>query len=155
SSEAPVLAALGFAGALFHVVNHALFKGTLFLGAGAVLHATGTAELDRLGGLARYLPWTAGALLVGAVAITGLPPCNGFAGEFLIYLGAFRGGIAPNRLVATPALTIIAGLALISGLAGACFAKAFGLVFLGTPRDESGMVPHSTGPLMRGPLLML
>ena len=81
---------LGFGGGLLHVVNHAVFKGLLFLGAGSVLHATGTREIDRLGGLIKRMPWTAGTFLIGAVAICGLPPLNGFISEFLIYMGGFR-----------------------------------------------------------------
>ena len=82
---------LGFAGALLHVLNHSLFKGLLFLSAGSVLHATGTRDLERLGGLGQRMPWTSGAFLAGSWAICGLPPLNGFVSEWLIYLGAFRG----------------------------------------------------------------
>jgi len=87
----PMMAALGFTGGLLHVVNHALFKSLLFLGAGSVLHATGTGELDRLGGLLKRMPVTGTTFLIGAVAISGLPPLNGFVSEFLIYLGVIAG----------------------------------------------------------------
>ena len=87
----PTMAALGFAGGLLHVVNHAVFKSLLFLGAGSVLHATGTGEIDRLGGLLKRMPVTGATFLVGAAAISGLPPLNGFVSEFLIYLGALAG----------------------------------------------------------------
>ncbi len=87
----PAMAVLGFTGGLLHVVNHALFKSLLFLGAGSVLHATGTGEIDRLGGLLRRMPVTGATFLVGAAAISGLPPLNGFVSEFLIYLGAMAG----------------------------------------------------------------
>ena len=136
STGSPVLIVLGFGGALLHVLNHALFKGLLFLGAGAVVHGTGTREIDQLGGLLKRMPWTAATFLVGAVAISGLPPLNGFVSEFLIYLGAFKGGISTGGPVAVPLLALIAGLALIGGLAVACFTKAFGIVFLGEPRSE-------------------
>jgi hypothetical protein len=86
----PAMVVLGFSGAVLHVVNHATFKGLLFLGAGAVHHATGTRELDRLGGLSRAMPLTAALFLVGAAAICGLPPLNGFASEWLVYLASFR-----------------------------------------------------------------
>ena len=93
----PAMAALGFAGGLLHVVNHAVFKSLLFLGAGSVLHATGTGELDRLGGLLKRMPVTGATFLVGAAAISGLPPLNGFVSEFLIYLGAMAGLGKPAR----------------------------------------------------------
>ena len=86
-----VFAFFGFAGCLLHVVNHALFKGLLFMGAGSVAHGAHTREIDHLGGLLKRMPWTAGTFLVGAVAISGLPPLNGFVSEFLIYLGSFKG----------------------------------------------------------------
>lgn len=134
---APALAVLGIAGGLLHVINHAFFKGLLFLGAGAVLHATGTLEIDRLGGLIKRMPWTAGTFLIGAVAISGLPPLNGFVSEFLIYFGAFR-SVGASATAAAGAGVII-GLALIGGLAAACFTKAFGIVFLGEPRSEQAV----------------
>ncbi|MBI4586833.1 MAG: NADH-quinone oxidoreductase subunit H [Planctomycetes bacterium] len=151
------LAVLGFAGGLLHVVNHALFKGLLFLGAGAVLHASGTREMDRLGGLLKLMPWTGAMFLVGCVAISGLPPLNGFVSEFLIYLGAFRGslaaGISPG--VSAPAVLAILGLAVIGALATACFTKAFGVVFLGEPRSEEARHGHDPGLGMLLPMLLL
>ena len=85
----PALATLAFAGALFHVVNHGMFKGLLFLVAGAIQQSTGTRQLDRLGGLLRTMPIVGVSFLVAAAAISAMPPLNGFMGEFLIYLGAF------------------------------------------------------------------
>src|SRR5262249_39362835 len=138
-----------------HVVNHALFKGLLFLAAGTVAHATGTRDLDLLGGLSKRMPWVAGAFIVGAVAIVGLPPLNGFASEFLIYLGAFRGevGFAPARAV--PCLLVTAALALIGGLAALCFTKVVGIVFLGEPRTERAAGVHRPGWLMVAPQVAL
>ena len=155
STASPVLMVLGFGGGLLHVLNHALFKGLLFLGAGAVLHGTGTHEIDHLGGLLKRMPWTAAVFLVGAAAISGLPPLNGFVSEFLIFLGAFKGGISTTGEVAVPLLAVIAGLALIGGLAAACFTKAFGIVFLGEPRSEHVSQAHETGWVMRLPMLAL
>jgi len=155
STGSAPLAVLGFAGALLHVVNHALFKGLLFLGAGAVAHATGTREIDRLGGLLKRMPWTGVAFLTGAVAISGLPPLNGFVSEFLIYLGAFEGVVTRDTTVAVAALCVIAGLALIGGLAAACFTKAFGIVFLGEPRSGHVQQAHEPGLAMRLPMLFL
>src|SRR5207247_5104797 len=129
---------LGMAGALLHVWNHAFFKSLLFFSAGSVVHATHTREIDHLGGLAKTMPWTALGFLVGAVAICGLPPLNGFVSEFLIYLGLFR-TLEGGRSFASAAFAAPA-LALIGALAVACFVKVYGTVFLGSPRSH-----HTTG----------
>jgi len=150
----PALVLLGFAGGALHVVNHALFKALLFLGAGAVDHACGTRELDRLGGLARAMPITAGLFLLGAVAISGLPPLNGFVSEWLVYLGALRAVSSASPLVAWAALTAPA-LALVGGLAAACFAKVFGTVFLGAPRSERVSLAHEAARSMLAPMAAL
>lgn len=149
------LAVLGFGGGLLHVLNHALFKSLLFLGAGAVLRSTGTREIDHLGGLLRRMPWTGVTFLVGAAAICGLPPLNGFTSEFLIYLGAFRGVQALDGPQVLAPLAIIASLALIGGLAAACFTKAFGALFLGEGRSNHAAHAHECGPAMRWPMLIL
>ncbi|MEN6452190.1 MAG: proton-conducting transporter membrane subunit [Thermoguttaceae bacterium] len=154
----PAMAVLGFTGGLLHVINHALFKSLLFLGAGSVLHATGTGELDRLGGLLKRMPVTGATFLVGAAAISGLPPLNGFVSEFLIYLGAVS-GLATKDAVATAspliAVLTVGGLALIGGLAAACFTKAFGIVFLGEPRSEAAAGAHEAGAAMQWPMVTL
>jgi NADH:ubiquinone oxidoreductase subunit 5 (subunit L)/multisubunit Na+/H+ antiporter MnhA subunit len=170
SAGMPALAVIGFAGALLHVVNHAVFKGLLFLSAGAVQHATGTREIDRLGGLLKRMPWTGATFLVGAAAICGLPPLNGFVSEFLIYLGAFHGGAALNGANAIASLFAILALALIGGLALACFAKAFGIIFLGEWRGAqelhagaggedgsygNGREAHEVRLAMRLPMMLL
>ena len=149
----PALAVLGLAGGLLHVLNHALFKGLLFLGAGAVIHASGTRDIDLLGGLIRRMPWTSAMFLIGSVAICGLPPLNGFVSEFLIYVSAFKGIGLPGVSVWGAAL--IAGLAMIGGLAAACFAKAFGIVFLGEPRSDHVRHGHQPGWAMRAPMAIL
>jgi hydrogenase-4 component B len=163
----PSVTFLGYAGALLHVLNHGLFKGLLFQAAGSVLHGTGTRDIDSLGGLSRRMPATAGAFLLGSVAISGLPPLNGFVSEWLIYVGAFRasaGGFAGLRgsaavpglshAWAVAALAVIPALALIGGLAAACFVKAFGVVFLGEPRTEAAAMAHESGPMMRTPMVL-
>lgn len=134
SLNIPLVAVLGFAGGLLHAFNHALFKSLLFLGAGSVAKATGTREIDRLGGLLKRMPATGSVFLVGAAAISGLPLLNGFVGEFMIYWGSLAGVNTGPGVAAVPLLAGIAGLALIGGLAAACFAKLFGVVFLGEPR---------------------
>ncbi len=151
----PLLAVLGFSGALLHVFNHAMFKSLLFLGAGSVAHAAGTRELDHLGGLLRRMPRTGMGFLVGAIAICGLPPFNGFVGEFLIYMGAFQAILAPDVGTAATALFAAGSLALIGGLAVACFAKAFGIVFLGAPRGAPAAAAREAGPAMTVPMLAL
>ena len=150
----PAVAALGFGGGLIHVLNHALFKGLLFLGAGAVAHAAGTRSLERLGGLLKHMPWTGAAFLAGSAAICGLPPFNGFAGEFMMYLGSFKtltggGGLALGGLVA------VLTLALTSGLAAACFTRVFGIAFQGEPRSPEAAAAHEAGPAMVVPMLLL
>ena len=151
------LAVLGFAGGLLHVVNHAMFKGLLFLGAGAVVHATGTRQIDQLGGLIKKMPWTAATFLIGSAAISALPPLNGFVSEFLIYLGSFRAVASPTGGAAVPALVAIGGLALIGGLAAACFTKAFGVVFLGEARSSQAQSEnvHEAPAAMRIPMVVL
>jgi hydrogenase-4 component B len=128
-------AVLGFAGGLLHVWNHAAFKSLLFYSAGAVIHATGTREIDAMGGLFRRMRFTGAAFLVGAVAICGLPPLNGFVSEWLIYLASFRALTGAGGGVEMLGATACApALALIGALAVACFVKAFSVVFLGAPR---------------------
>lgn len=147
------LTVMGFGGGLLHVVNHAIFKGLLFLGAGSVLHATGTLDLERLGGLSKRMPRTSLAFLVGTLAICGLPPLNGFVSELFIYVGAFRGARIGSTELLGPSLAVLAGLALIGGLAAAAFAKAYGIVFLGEPRSD---VPaHDPGWGMQLPMVVL
>jgi hydrogenase-4 component B len=148
SAGFPAVAAIAFAGALLHVLNHALFKGLLFWAAGNVLHSAHTREIDHLGGLLRRMPQTGGIFLIGAAAISGLPPLNGFISEFMIYLASFKGALALDGASSVPMLATIAGLALIGGLAAACFTKAFGVVFLGHPRSEHAEQAHEAGLAM-------
>ncbi|MGA4643352.1 proton-conducting transporter membrane subunit [Limisphaera sp. 4302-co] len=154
SLDLPALMVLGLGGGLLHVLNHALFKSLLFMGAGSVLHATGTRDLEHLGGLLKKMPWTGVTFVIGAAAICGLPPFNGFVSELLVYLGAFHGGNAAAQ-AAFPGWLVIGGLALIGGLATACFTRAFGIVFLGEPRTEHAGHAHECGPSMRWPMVLL
>jgi hydrogenase-4 component B len=151
----PVLMVLGFGGGILHVLNHAVFKSLLFLGAGAVVHSTGTRDIDRLGGLFKSMRWTGVTFLVASAAISGLPPFNGFVSEFLIYVGAFSGVRAGSPETVILAIGIASGLALIGGLATACFAKAFGVVFLGEPRSSHAVDAHEVGAAMRWPMAIL
>lgn len=103
------------------------------------------------------MPWTGASFLVGAAAISGLPPLNGFVSEFPIYLGAFESTVDPagGAVTVIPGLVTIGALALIGGLATACFTKAFGIVFLGEPRSRHAAEAHEAGPAMRLPMLAL
>ncbi|QOX79546.1 hydrogenase [Trichlorobacter lovleyi] len=148
-----LLILLGMGGALLHVINHALFKALLFLGAGSLIHAIGTREIDRMGGLLRRMPWTACFFLIGAVAICGLPPLNGFVSELLIYLGLFNGAMQGSGAAAVALAAPF--LALVGGLAVACFVKVFGVVFLGTPRSEQAARAHEAGSSMKLPMALL
>ncbi len=155
SQGRPVLVALGAGGALLHVVNHALFKALLFLSAGAVIHATGTRQIDLLGGVARRLPYSAAFFLVGAVAICGLPPLNGFVSELMIYLGSFTAIRSSGPIAgALPALTAPL-LALVGGLAVACFVKVYGVVFLGVPRSHTHALGREASRWMLLPMGLL
>jgi hydrogenase-4 component B len=146
---------LGLCGALLHVWNHALFKALLFLSAGSVIHATQTREIDDLGGLAKKMPLTALCFLVGAVAICGLPPLNGFVSEFLIYLGLFSTlGKSDGYSFAAVAFAAPA-LALIGALAVACFVKVNGTVFLGKARSDHAERAHESTMSMTGPMATL
>ena len=148
-----VVAVIGFAGAVLHTVNHALFKSLLFLGAGSVLRATGTRELEHLGGLARRMPWTWAAFLTGSVAIVGLPPLNGLVSEWLVYRALLASGHAGGA-IAFAAFTL-AALALVGALALACFAKAGGAVFLGHPRSGAALDAAEVGAGFLVPMLGL
>jgi hydrogenase-4 component B len=151
----PELVVLGLAGGLLHVWNHGLFKGLLFLAAGSVIHATRTREIDRLGGLLKPMPMTGLAFLVGATAISGLPPLNGFISELLIYVGLFRATTAGSGKLWIGAALSAAGLALIGALAVACFVKVFGAVFLGIPRSDATAHAHEASWKMTAPMGVL
>lgn len=139
----PELVILGFAGALLHTLNHAIFKGLLFFGAGNVyLHAHG-GDVERMGGFARVIPLTAVAFLIGAISICGLPPFNGFASEFLIYKSFFRGGDLLHGYAPLVFLCSAVGLAFMGGLAVACFTKLYGIVFLGQNRAGTVLTRQS------------
>ena len=153
ASGRPIIAVLGYGGAVLHTMNHALFKSILFLSAGAVYRATGLRNLEQLGGLARRMPWTWLAFLVGAAAIVGLPPLNGFISEWLVLLGLLHAGQEPQAL--RLAVFAVPALALVGGLALACFAKVAGVVFLGHPRSEPAHAAREVSPLLFVPGLLL
>jgi hydrogenase-4 component B len=178
--SSPLLATLGFAGGLLHVLNHALFKSLLFLSAGSVISKTDTREINQMGGLIKVMPLTALAFLIGSLAITGIPPFNGFVSEFLIYGASFSGLNIHSLSIVLILTCAILSLAFIGGLALLCFTKAFGIIFLGESRHVAvadinenrikmtlpmmtlsflciaiGIAPVLILPLMKGPLQML
>src|SRR5437762_13470823 len=145
----PALAVIGFAAGLLHILNHSIFKGLLFLGAGAVQQGAHSLELETLGGLLKRMPWTGTAFLIGAAAIVGLPPLNGFVSEFLVFYAGFAAVMDPAASIALAGLMAIVAMGLIGGLAAACFAKAFGIVFLGSPRTAKAEKADEAAPAMR------
>lgn len=136
ASQLPGLAAFALIAALYHTLNHAAFKTLLFMGAGAVLHATRTRNMEELGGLIKRMPQTALFFLVGSLAIAALPPFNGFISEWLTFQALLLSFQIPAHTVNLTFALGIAALALTSGLAAACFVRAFGITFLALPRSE-------------------
>ncbi|MFO7535072.1 MAG: proton-conducting transporter membrane subunit [Kiritimatiellia bacterium] len=153
SAGRPEWVALGLAGCLLHVWNHSFFKALLFLCAGSVVHGAHSRQIDRLGGLAKLMPWTAALFLVGAVAICGLPPLNGFVSELFVYLGLLRAALSNGASMTAAACVPV--LAMIGALALACFVKVYGAIFLGTPRTPAGAQAHESPLAMRGPMMVL
>jgi len=154
SSNKPVMAILGFSGGLLHVLNHSIFKSLLFMGAGMVLQKTGTRSIDALGGLIKKMKITGATFLIGSLAISGLPPFNGFVSEFLIYMGAFK-GVSLEKTPFVLNLLAIVSLAINGGLALACFSKVVGVVFQGEPRSPAAENKDEKGPAMLIPMLAL
>ncbi len=148
-------AALALTAALFHVLNHSLFKSLLFFGAGAVLHATGTRDMEKLGGLIHRLPKTAVVFLIGCVATSALPPLNGFVSEWLMFQAIL---VSPQisqwgPLFLIPAIGAL--LALSVALAAACFVKAYGITFLGRPRTAAANDAHETDGFSLAAMFMM
>jgi len=155
SSGEATLGGVAAAAALLHALNHAAFKGLLFMGAGSVQSATGTRDLDRLGGLMRRMPFTGAAFAVGAFAIAALPPLNGFVSEWLLLQGLI-GGVARGGVAVAVAMPVaVAAVALTTGLAAATFVKAFGTGFLAQPRSSEAAAALEQPPSMRAGMGLL
>jgi len=150
-----IIAALGFSGGILHTLNHSLFKSLLFYSAGNVYKQTHTRNIEHLGGLIKKMPKTAFFFLLGAIAISGLPPFNGFISEFLIYLGMFKGLHAGDLSLALVLLSGIIGLALIGGLAVFCFTKVFSIIFLGNNRSNKTDNAHEVENSMFFPKVII
>ncbi len=149
SYNMPLLAALALIAGLYHTMNHALFKGLLFMGAGAVLHATHERNMEEMGGLIHRMPWTAALFLVGCVSISALPPFNGFVSEWLTFQAFLLSPALPGPLLKLLIPLGAALLALTGALAAACFVKAFGVTFLGHWRGSRNPRVQEAGPTMR------
>jgi formate hydrogenlyase subunit 3/multisubunit Na+/H+ antiporter MnhD subunit len=155
SSGRPAVAALGVTACLLHIWNHAAMKGLMFFAAGSVVHATGTRDMEKLGGLLKQMPWTGTVMVVGAVAIALLPPLNGFTGKWLLYLGLAEWGlgVSPDRGLGV--LLLIGLLALVGGLSAVTFVRLCGISLLGSSRHEPARHAHDPSWQMRGPMLAL
>jgi formate hydrogenlyase subunit 3/multisubunit Na+/H+ antiporter MnhD subunit len=151
----PTIALLAYAGGLLHIWNHALFKGLLFLGAGTLLHATGSGDMNRLGGLLKRMPMAGLLLIGGSLAISGLPPLNGLLSEWLIYLGLLQAGVSWSGFSALPALLLIGLLALVGALALLTFTRLIGICLLGEPRSAEARRAHEAPPLLLAPMALL
>jgi len=139
---------LGFGGALLHVLNHSLFKSLLFYSAGSVYQQTHTRNMEKLGGLIKLMPRTAILFLIGAIAIGGMPPFNGFISEFLIYSGLIEGIKLPDMTQIILMVMSFAGLSVIGGLSVLTFTKTFGVIFLGSQRQPLAHKPHEVSAIM-------
>ncbi len=154
SFDMPVLAALALIAGLYHTLNHAMFKGLLFMGAGAVLHATGQRNMEEMGGLIRWMPWTAALFLVGCISIAALPPFNGFVSEWLTFQAFLLSPALPSPLLNLLIPMGAALLALTGALAAACFVKAFGVTFLGHWRGHAAPSVHEASWSMRSGMFL-
>ncbi|MGE5809705.1 MAG: hydrogenase 4 subunit B [Nitrospirota bacterium] len=154
SFDMSLLAALALIAGLYHTLNHAMFKGLLFMGAGAVLHATRERNMEEMGGLIRFMPWTAVFFLIGCISISALPPFNGFVSEWLTYQAFLLSPALPSPLLNLLIPLGAALLALTSALAAACFVKAFGVTFLGHHRGHHHGRVHEADWFMRSGMLL-
>jgi formate hydrogenlyase subunit 3/multisubunit Na+/H+ antiporter MnhD subunit len=146
----PAAGVLGLVAALYHTLNHAVFKGLLFLGAGSILHSTGLRDLNHMGGLIRRMPKTAFYFLVGALAISALPPLNGFVSEWLTFQAALQAPLLENSVVRSLLPLFAAVLALAGALTAMCFVKVYGVAFLGRPREPARTAhAHDAGNVER------
>ena len=153
----PVLASLALLAGLFHLFNHGLFKTALFLGAGEIEMQTGIKDMEKLGGIARLMPWTAFTLLIALMSMAALPPLNGFASEWLLYQSLFQLSASPLFIARLLGPLLAVGLALTGALALMCIAKVFGVTFLGSPRSQAAAeaTPAPLAMTLSGVLLAL
>ena len=155
ASDHPEVAALGMTSALLHVWNHTLMKGLLFLSAGSILHGASTKDLERLGGILKSMPRTGSLMMLGSVAIAGLPPLNGFVSEWLLYLALLRAALSSTGATSVLLLVAVGVVSLVGALAGLAFVRLVGMAVLGQPRSEVARHAHESPALMLAPMLVL
>lgn len=151
----PTLALFAFAGGMLHIWNHALFKGLMFLGAGALFHATGTRDMNRMGGLLRRMPLVGLLWIGGSLAMSALPPLNGLVSEWLIYLGLAGTGTTQEGFIALAPLLLFGMLGLVGALSLVAFTRLIGICLLGEPRDPAAALAHEAPPAMWLPMGLL
>jgi hydrogenase-4 component B len=151
----PTIAALGLCGGLFHIWNHVVMKALMFLGAGSLLHGTGTRDIEQMGGLVKRMPRTSALVVLGSLAVSALPPLNGFASEWLIYLGLAHGGIGAGQGSGLLLLFAIAAMGTVSVLAVLCFVRIVGTALLGQPRSGAAAGAHESTRGMLVPMVVL
>lgn len=149
-----LLAVCGFTGALLHAFNHSVFKSLLFFSAASLAKATGTQNMELMGGAVKRMPYTSFFFLIGSIAICALPPFNGFISEFIIYSGAFGSLSGSNSISVALLMSAIVALALIGGLSIVAFSKAFGIAFLGEPRSKKAQAAKEVNKGMYQPLII-
>lgn len=151
----PTIAVIGFMAGFYHLLNHAVFKGLLFLGAGSVLYATGTRNMEKMGGLAHVMPVTAMCFLIGSLAISAIPPLNGFVSEWYTYQSLFTTAFAGDAIIKVVAAFGAVALAITGALAVTCFVKAYGVTFLSAPRsDVARQAKEVPGPMKAGMVIL-
>lgn len=155
SAHSYPLALLSFVAALYHTMNHAIFKALLFLGAGSVISVTHTRNIEEYGGIIKLMPQTAFFFLVGSLAISALPPFNGFASEWLTFQALFHGVITLSLIPKLLFALAVGALAYTGGLAAACFVKAFGIIFLARPRSDHARQAYEVSLTMRAGMSLL
>ena len=155
SSGHPVVAGIGLIAALYHLANHAVYKALLFMGTGAVEASCGTRDLDKLGGIARHMPWTSALFLVGVLSIAALPPLNGFVSEWLTLQTILRSVLISSTAIKVAFAVSGALLALTAGLAVTCFVKVYAMGFLGIARSDGAARARESRLGMRVPLAFL
>ncbi|HCY35903.1 MAG: hypothetical protein DKM50_13450 [Candidatus Margulisiibacteriota bacterium] len=150
-----IVAIMGFSGSILHILNHSIFKGLLFYGAGFIYQKTHTKNMEHLGGLAKKMPAVSLLFLIGSIAISGLPPFNGFISEFIIYNGMFQSFLVRNPFILVTVIISVASLALVGAMALLCFTKAFSAIFLGNAKNTYTESINDISPAMLVSMVVL
>ena len=153
--DQPALAGLALLAGIYHMLNHAMFKGLLFLGAGSVLYATGTRNMEKMGGLIHAMPVTAMCFLIGSLAISAIPPLNGFVSEWFTYQAMFSAAFMGGTMIKAFAAFAAVALAVTGALAVTCFVKAYGVTFLGVGRSDAALKAKEVPASMTASMVIL